>query len=713
MSASQLSDVADVGGVTDGGGGADDFERDGTDDSVAVGDVESDADESDADAAAETGDDVQVPDVLTDAIQVSDSDDPGSVPGDGGELDVSVPDAEVASDTDLEHDLTEPLDVASDSLDVEWNPGCVPEPPQVSPSGTLPHLLAHVTAEGGQEICGPGYRVEVPASALRAAPSAYVFDAGLVMADHSGSQHRMWTSVVVLAYGGPYGTAWPIERGSSIRFTFVPFEAVEDATDVRALVTRWPGRGVSTSHELDVQWLDEGGVVEVPGDLLQFPDGGGVMVFLGSPPTSRCGNHILEDGEQCDGGVGCSYCHFDEPTCRPDTGCPPMDCFSEVLGGPQIDCSPTPVGPCEVSRCDSRSLECVAWPTFEGEPCVDGTTHGWCRGGVCDPTPEECALCERGYRWIDGGCEPEEQGATFVAGRAYSSAWAGTERDIPAPGGSHWGYYTYNGEPYVGFFGDLGPILSATMYGDIFLDPIVETGEVLGGVPLGHTLEYWARPWSQPVFSQYYPLEIPVPWNETFGTRVIGSSTSVDDAGRIEIWNDDADPAVGGSMLVTRVRIAEHDLGVCEVAVNVDGEWQTCPERPGATICAGQCVDTRQNLLHCGECGHACGDAEICTGGECVCDPRLARLDLPTCAWDACPDGWYGPGCRSACPGILEGEPECYGRGECSDGPFGTGICMCTGGHHGADCMYSCSDGVRNGSEVNVDCGGLRCAPCR
>ena len=68
---------------------------------------------------------------------------------------------------------------------------------------------------------------------------------------------------------------------------------------------------------------------------------------------------------------------------------------------------------------------------------------------------------------------------------------------------------------------------------------------------------------------------------------------------------------------------------------------------------------------------------------------------------------------RTRCPGILEGEPECYGRGECSDGPFGTGICMCTGGHHGADCMYSCSDGVRNGSEVNVDCGGLRCPACR
>ena len=63
----------------------------------------------------------------------------------------------------------------------------------------------------------------------------------------------------------------------------------------------------------------------------------------------------------------------------------------------------------------------------------------------------------------------------------------------------------------------------------------------------------------------------------------------------------------------------------------------------------------------------------------------------------------------STCPGCLVGQT-CAGPGDCAsnvcdlhlpgDGMKGTLKCV------------SCSDGVRNGRETDVDCGGSDCAPC-
>ncbi|MCB9532354.1 MAG: hypothetical protein H6700_11355, partial [Myxococcales bacterium] len=386
--------------------------------------------------------------------------------------------------------------------------------------------------------------------------------------------------------------------------------------------------------------------------------------FLGAPPASHCGNGIIEDGEQCEGGIGCDACHFRASNCSPDTGCPPIDCASTYIDGPEIDCSSTPVGPCQVAACDDRLLACVPWPTYEGEPCVDGSTEGWCRGGVCDPTPEECALCARGYRLVDGVCQPEEEGWTFVAGRSWSASILGGATD--ATPWRSWSPLSarINGERTADFAPSPLYISENLSRGG----PLVPTGPVVGGEthgPKTYCVEYFTEPWERDV--RTYDLghsidelgvEIP-PHDEglsefCWGYPEPSHSTFSTDA-LLGLWlvfdNLSSHTLDDGSMLVTRARASGTATSVCEVAVDVDGEWKTCPERPGATVCDGQCIDTRTNALNCGECGHACGDAEICAGGECVCDPRLAGLDLPTCAWDACPDGWYGPGCRSACPG--------------------------------------------------------------
>ncbi len=69
----------------------------------------------------------------------------------------------------------------------------------------------------------------------------------------------------------------------------------------------------------------------------------------------------------------------------------------------------------------------------------------------------------------------------------------------------------------------------------------------------------------------------------------------------------------------------------------------------------------------------------------------------------------------------------CGGRGRCL---AGSGVCSCFAGYVGDDCAtcaadyvsvggqciflpgasISCSDGVRNGNEEGVDCGGLNCS---
>ena len=93
-------------------------------------------------------------------------------------------------------------------------------------------------------------------------------------------------------------------------------------------------------------------------------------------------------------------------------------------------------------------------------------------------------------------------------------------------------------------------------------------------------------------------------------------------------------------------------------------------------------------------------------------------------------------GCAQDCPVYRQkcpvvGDRECSGHGTCN--PF-TGECVCSVGYAGNSCdacklgfiklvsggpcvfipgsATTCSDGVKNGNELGVDCGGANCAPC-
>ncbi len=156
------------------------------------------------------------------------------------------------------------------------------------------------------------------------------------------------------------------------------------------------------------------------------------------------------------------------------------------------------------------------------------------------------------------------------------------------------------------------------------------------------------------------------------------------------------------------------------------GECAPCPEggmcTTGTDCESGSCVGGVCAAPSCGDrvrngdetdvdCGgvvcEGCAEGEGCrAGGDCasgVCDPSAS-----TCAPSTCSDGVRNGDetdldCGGSCPGCVDGllcalDPDCA-----------SGFCDPTG----ATCATpTCTDGFRNGDEVDVDCGGAACPGC-
>jgi len=120
---------------------------------------------------------------------------------------------------------------------------------------------------------------------------------------------------------------------------------------------------------------------------------------------------------------------------------------------------------------------------------------------------------------------------------------------------------------------------------------------------------------------------------------------------------------------------------------------------PGEECSDGVCVDPcdeceMDEVCVSGACEDPCarcGPGDECVGG--VCQPSCATIDCVegfTCIDGAC----FAPCDESVFP-------PCGGEEHCV--PLDTGDLVCLG---------SCADGIRNGTETDVDCGGYLCAPC-
>ena len=168
----------------------------------------------------------------------------------------------------------------------------------------------------------------------------------------------------------------------------------------------------------------------------------------------------------------------------------------------------------------------------------------------------------------------------------------------------------------------------------------------------------------------------------------------------------------------------------------------------GSTLCAGICEPTSQDPNNCGACGHICGSANAiqqCTSGACslFCIPGFADCDQVNsngCETNTSTDKNHCGNCSNVCPSNTSCiNSTCVANGTCVDGikngtetdvDCGGAACVaqgkaCANGLIclvGSDCQSlvctgstcavpTCSDGVKNGQETDVDCGGP-CPPC-
>jgi hypothetical protein len=96
--------------------------------------------------------------------------------------------------------------------------------------------------------------------------------------------------------------------------------------------------------------------------------------------------------------------------------------------------------------------------------------------------------------------------------------------------------------------------------------------------------------------------------------------------------------------------------------------------------------------------GAACNQSSDCAEGQCI----MAVCQEPGCNNQTLDGDETGIDCGGSCPSCRDGQP-CLVSGDCT-----SEVC----GDDGLCAAASCSDMVRNGSELDVDCGGAICDGC-
>ncbi|MFT3841955.1 MAG: hypothetical protein QM723_33495 [Myxococcaceae bacterium] len=120
---------------------------------------------------------------------------------------------------------------------------------------------------------------------------------------------------------------------------------------------------------------------------------------------------------------------------------------------------------------------------------------------------------------------------------------------------------------------------------------------------------------------------------------------------------------------------------------------QHCP--PGLSRCDGECVDATTSLVHCGACYNACGAGQACVSGVCR---------SPACANGIVDGTETAADCGgNDCPACAAGR-HCLAGSDCQSGHCKPATMSCSEGE--------CDDGIKDGQETDVDCGGscpLKC----
>ena len=163
----------------------------------------------------------------------------------------------------------------------------------------------------------------------------------------------------------------------------------------------------------------------------------------------------------------------------------------------------------------------------------------------------------------------------------------------------------------------------------------------------------------------------------------------------------------------------------------------TC--QTGSTNCNGNCVNLQTDNSNCGKCATACPAGQLCSGSVCA-----ASCNMPLIACSgSCVDPLFDPSNCGACGTVCGAQSHsakvacvskvctiagcAAGFGDCN-GNFGDGceIAFATDAKNCGSCgntcpsgmcvsgvcaSVSCTDGIKNGSESDIDCGG-GCGKC-
>lgn len=78
----------------------------------------------------------------------------------------------------------------------------------------------------------------------------------------------------------------------------------------------------------------------------------------------------------------------------------------------------------------------------------------------------------------------------------------------------------------------------------------------------------------------------------------------------------------------------------------------TCSD--GRVDCSGTCVDTKADRAHCGACGNACADGQVCAAGACSANCTAPLTNCDGACVDTSSDAAHCGGCGKACaPGSI------------------------------------------------------------
>jgi hypothetical protein len=126
---------------------------------------------------------------------------------------------------------------------------------------------------------------------------------------------------------------------------------------------------------------------------------------------------------------------------------------------------------------------------------------------------------------------------------------------------------------------------------------------------------------------------------------------------------------------------------------------------PDCPTCPPTCTDGIQNGDETGvDCGGPdCAPCE-CTTGTIIYLPNSFFLQGPAiilCDTEPAPANYTAAASQSCAQSVIDGDPYCLEE-------FWYGVCQAAYNL----CVNPCTDGIQNGNETGVDCGGPDCAPC-